>query len=73
MTHRPLPPGPGAAQPSPVDVRLMGDDAAVRALVAALQKLAACGPASYRSMRGSDGTRAYLTVVVPPTNEGCPP
>lgn len=55
--------GPGS--PSPVDVRLMGDDAAVRALVAAMQKAAACGPASYRPMRGGDGTRAYLSVIVP--------
>ncbi|MDX3024054.1 hypothetical protein [Streptomyces acidiscabies] len=50
--------------PSPVQVRLMGNDAAVRRLVAALQEAAACGPASYRPMRGSDGTRAYLDIVV---------
>ncbi|MCM8550047.1 hypothetical protein [Streptomyces sp. STCH 565 A] len=55
------PPGP-----SPVQVRLMGDDAAVRRLVAALQTTGACGPASYRTMRDSDGTRAYLDIVVPP-------
>lgn len=54
---------PGAA--SPVDVRLMGEDGAVRRLVAALQESADCGPASYRPMRDSDGTRAYLSVVVP--------
>ncbi|MYQ91479.1 hypothetical protein GTY20_09130 [Streptomyces sp. SID4946] len=52
-----------AAQP--VDVRLMGDDRAVRALVAALQQAAACGPASYRTMRDGNGTRAYLSVIVP--------
>lgn len=51
--------------PSPVQVRLMGDDTAVRQLVAALQAAAHCGPATYRSMRDSDGTRAYLDVVVP--------
>ncbi|MEV4033419.1 hypothetical protein [Streptomyces umbrinus] len=60
---------------SPVDVRLIGDEAAVRALVAALQKAASCGPASYRPSRYGDGTRAYLSVVVPaeptpPTIEG---
>lgn len=65
----------GAGGPSPVDVRLMGDDTAVRALIAALQGATACGPASYRPMRGSDGTRAYLSIVVPaemlgPTTEG---
>ncbi|MCI3277505.1 hypothetical protein [Streptomyces cylindrosporus] len=43
----------------------MGDDAAVRQLVAALQNAAHCGPASYLPMRNSDGTRAYLDVVVP--------
>jgi hypothetical protein len=58
--------------PSPVDVRLMGDDAAVRQLVAALQQAANCGPATYRSMRDSDGTgvRAYLSVIVPPQEAG---
>lgn len=56
---------PNPAGPSPVDVRLMGDDAAVRQLVAALQKAADCGPATYRPMRGSDGTRAYLSIIVP--------
>ncbi|MFJ3935486.1 hypothetical protein [Streptomyces parvus] len=54
---------PGSAQP--VDVRLMGDDRAVRALVSALQQSATCGPATYRPMRDSNGTRAYLSVVVP--------
>ncbi|GAA2230182.1 hypothetical protein GCM10010360_62000 [Streptomyces nogalater] len=54
---------PGSAQP--VDVRLMGDDRAVRALVAALKQAAACGPATYRPMRDSHGTRAYLSVIVP--------
>ncbi|WAZ20192.1 hypothetical protein STRCI_001291 [Streptomyces cinnabarinus] len=55
-----------SAGPSPVDVWLMGDDAAVRQLVVALQQAANLGPASYWPMRGSDGTRAYLSVVVPP-------
>ncbi|MGW6293836.1 hypothetical protein [Streptomyces sp. NPDC055058] len=53
----------GSAQP--VNVRLMGDDRAVRALVAALQQAAACGPATYRPMRDGNGTRAYLSVIVP--------
>ncbi|MGW4980268.1 hypothetical protein [Streptomyces mirabilis] len=53
----------GSAQP--VDVRLMGDDRAVRALVAALQQAAACGPATYKPMRNDIGTRAYLSVIVP--------
>ncbi|SMF86938.1 hypothetical protein, partial [Streptomyces sp. Amel2xC10] len=51
---------------SPVDVRLMGHDAAVRQLVAALQEAAQCGPASYRPMRDGAGARAYLSVIVPP-------
>ena len=55
--------------PSPVQVRLMGDDAAVRQLVAALQKATNCGPASYKAMRGSDGTRAYLDIVVPANSD----
>jgi hypothetical protein len=54
---------PDSAQP--VDVRLMGDDRAVRALVAALHQAAACGPATYRPMRDNNGTRAYLSVIVP--------
>ncbi|MFE5159994.1 hypothetical protein ACFRNT_16020 [Streptomyces sp. NPDC056697] len=54
---------PGSAQP--VDVRLMGDDRAVRALVAVLQQSAACGPATYKPMRDGNGTRAYLSVIVP--------
>lgn len=53
----------GSAQP--VDVRLVGDDRAVRALVAALQQAAACGPATYKPMRDGNGTRAYLSVIVP--------
>lgn len=72
---RPQPAPDASGGPSPVDVRLMGDDTAVRQLVAALQKAADCGPASYRPMRDADGTRAYLSVVVPaeptpPTTEG---
>ncbi|MFE1091234.1 hypothetical protein ACF1G3_25845 [Streptomyces rochei] len=53
----------GGAQPG--NVRLMGADRAVRTLVAALQQAAACGPASYRPMRDGNGTRAYLSVIVP--------
>ncbi|MGW4889606.1 hypothetical protein [Streptomyces murinus] len=67
----PAAPAPtSSASPSPVEVRLIGDDKAVRTLVAALQGTASCGPASYRTSRYSDGTRAYLTVVVPPSVEG---
>lgn len=69
MTNRPTrrrpAPDASAMGPSPVDVRLMGDDAVVRQLVAALQQAADCGPATYRPMRDSTGTRAYLSVVVP--------
>jgi len=73
--HAALPGQPDNSAPSPVDVRLIGDDNAVRALVAALQKAAACGPANYRTSRYGDATRAYLTIVVPagptaPTTEG---
>ncbi|MEU3255931.1 hypothetical protein [Streptomyces sp. NPDC006997] len=63
--RRRTPQDPGRG-PAPVDVRLMGDDTAVRHLVAALQQTADCGPATYRPMRDSDGTRAYLSIVVPP-------
>lgn len=51
---------------APVEVRLIGSDAAVRTLVAALQEAIACGSVSYRASRYGDGTRAYLSVVVPP-------
>ncbi|MFF9310106.1 hypothetical protein ACF1BS_04260 [Streptomyces sp. NPDC014748] len=67
-TGRKTAPGADAgssAVPSPVEVRLIGDDAAVRTLVAALRDAAACGPASYRKSRDGDATRAYLSVVVP--------
>jgi hypothetical protein len=52
-------------QLQPVDVRLIGEDTAVRALVAALQQKAACSPAAYRTARHGGGTRAYLSVIVP--------
>ncbi|QDO42895.1 hypothetical protein FNV62_36415 [Streptomyces sp. RLB3-17] len=58
-----VPAAPGRAQP--VDVRLIGDDQAVRTLVTALQQAAACGPATYKPMRDGTGTRAYLSVIVP--------
>ncbi|MFJ6730013.1 hypothetical protein ACIQPQ_34450 [Streptomyces sp. NPDC091281] len=61
-----VPEADDSSGPSPVQVRLMGADIAVRQLVAALQEAAHCGPASYRPMRGSDGTRAYLDIVMPP-------
>lgn len=63
-----IPSATSGSQPEPVEVRLIGSDAAVRALVTALQQAASCGPASYRPSRHSDGTRAYLTVVVPGTD-----
>ncbi|MET8826547.1 hypothetical protein ABZX40_36445 [Streptomyces sp. NPDC004610] len=66
-------PGPALDGPAPVEVRLIGDDTAVRRLVDALQQTAHCGPASYRPSRHGDATRAYLTVIVPTqpaTSEG---
>ncbi|MFE2046692.1 hypothetical protein ACFXAZ_38435 [Streptomyces sp. NPDC059477] len=69
--HDALPTGhapTGSSGPSPVQVRLIGDDTAVRQLVAALQAAAQCGPASYRPTRDSDGTRAYLDIIVPADN-----
>ena len=69
MSTTPALPGPAPAGAQPVEVRLMGDDRAVRALVAALGQAAACGPASYKPMRGGSGTRAYLSVVVPTAPE----
>lgn len=70
MSRRALGSGPSTApsapsEPSPVQVRLMGADDAVRRLVAAMQTSGHCGPASYRPMRGREGTRAYLDVGVP--------
>ncbi|WP_367137055.1 MULTISPECIES: hypothetical protein [Streptomyces] len=44
----------------------MGNDHAVRRLAEAMQHSGNCGPVDYRPMRNSTGTRAYLTVVVPP-------
>ncbi|MFD8611064.1 hypothetical protein [Streptomyces sp. NPDC059631] len=57
------------SSPSPIDVRLIGDDAAVRRLVAILESVIHTGPVSYRSSRYSDGTRAYLTIVVTDADE----
>ncbi|MGI5443808.1 hypothetical protein ACQEV4_42650 [Streptomyces shenzhenensis] len=64
--------GSGPDGPSPVQVRLIGHDTAVRHLVAALQNAAHCGPATYRPTRDGQGTRVYLDIVVPapPTDEG---
>lgn len=61
----PAQPAVPAPVPVPVDVRLLGPDDAVRALVTALQAAVACGSVSYRGSRYGDGTRAYLSVVVP--------
>ncbi|MHC3474676.1 hypothetical protein ACYF6T_39115 [Streptomyces sp. 7R007] len=41
MTDKPTVPERGRSQPPPVDVRLMGDDAPVRRMVAALLQAAA--------------------------------
>lgn len=65
MTNRHLPALADTSRHLPVDVRLIGPDEAVRALVTALQQAAACGSVSYRPSRYGDGTRAYLSVVVP--------
>ncbi|MET9399290.1 hypothetical protein [Kitasatospora sp. NPDC002965] len=65
MSAADLPPGQQQPGVQPVDVRLMGEEQAVRRLVEALAKAAPCGPATYRPMRGSTGTRAYLSVIVP--------
>ncbi len=63
---RPVRPSVPAPELGLLEVRLIGSDRAVRALVAALATAAQCGPASYRPSRYSDATRAYLTIVVPP-------
>ena len=72
MSNRrpPLHAGQTAAGPQPVEVRLIGEDTAVRAVVAALQQAASCGPASYRPARYGGGIRAYLSIVVPATEDG---
>ncbi|WP_183068975.1 hypothetical protein [Streptomyces sp. gCLA4] len=74
MTRRALGSGPSSipttpSGPSPVSVRLMGEDGAVRRLVSAMQSTGNCGPASFRPARDGGGTRAYLTVVVPEVTE----
>lgn len=61
---------PAGQSAEPVEVRLIGSDAAVRALVEALGGAAQCGPASYRTTRDGTGTRAYLAIVVPTTRPG---
>lgn len=48
----------------PVEVRLIGHPAAVRAAAAAIEAGGAAGPVSYRQSRYGDGLRAYLTVVM---------
>lgn len=67
MTNPRLPAPDRVEAPTPVDVRLIGPPAAVRALTAALQGAVACGTVGYRPSRYGDGLRAYLSVVVPPT------
>lgn len=66
-SHHPAVPTPTPGHPDvePVEVRIIGSDKAVHALVTALKNAAQCGPASYRPTRYGDGTRAYLSIVVP--------
>lgn len=57
---------------SPVEIRLVGHEADVHRLVAAMQEAASgsAGPVSYRPSRYAAGaTRAYLTLVIPPAEE----
>lgn len=55
------------AHGSPIEVRLIGHEDAVRRLVEALTTTAgpSAGPVSYRPSRHGNGTRAYLTLAVP--------
>lgn len=64
--------GPPIAPGSPVEIRLVGHEADVRRLVAAMQGAAgrSVGVVSYRPSRYTKGAvRAYLTVVTPPAEE----
>ena len=57
---------------SPVEIRLVGHEADVHRLVAAMQASAgqSVGAVSYRSSRYTEGAiRAYLTVVLPAVEE----
>lgn len=54
--------------PQPVDVRLIGGDAAVRALAESIAAAPGSSPASYAPSRRGEGLRAYLSVVVDPAD-----
>lgn len=57
---------------SPVEIRLVGHEADVRRLIAAMQQAAghSVGAVSYRPSHYTAGAlRAYLTVVMPPAEE----
>lgn len=57
---------------SPVEIRLIGHDADVHRLVAAMQAAAggSAGPVSLRPSRYTAGAlRAYLTIVIPAAEE----
>ena len=63
---------PPAAPGAPVEIRLVGHEADVQRLVAAMQQAAghSTGPVSYRPSWYTDGAlRAYLTLVIPPAEE----
>lgn len=63
---------PPVAPGAPVEIRLVGHEADVHLLIAAMQQAAGCsiGAVSYRPSRYTRGAlRAYLTVVIPPAEE----
>ncbi len=63
---------PRTAPGSPIEIRLVGHEADVQRLVAAMQASAyhSTGPLSYRPSRYTEGAlRAYLTLVIPPAKE----
>ena len=69
---RPRTESPPIAAGSPVEIRLVGHEADVQRLVAAMQAAAggSVGPVSYRPSRYTEGAlRAYLTLVIPHTEE----
>ncbi len=74
-TPRPRTESPPITPGSPVEVRLVGHEADVQRLVAAMQEAAgqSAGPVSYRPSHYTAGAlRAYLTVVIPPAEESSP-
>lgn len=72
---RPRTESPPTAPGSPVEIRLVGHETDVHRLIAAMQEAAsgATGPVSYRPSRYTEGAlRAYLTLVIPATEERQP-